>query len=433
MQLKMYENTWTPPELNVDEIVRQAKITGNTDAYLYIFKTQPYIDTVLIAYGLEHEPVKIKRFTFHEGYTWDPADEVYFGEHCIKNDGCGFSGGPIESIYKAYHAMHPEWHLRRYYAKGLRLLDHIYHCMRQNTAKEILYKAGLDELAVHVDEIDELNLLSNKPSDLYDGLSMRVLRSLNSRYGVNLLKNHTIRVFLKELNGKFPKFFTEKLNDAQCLYLNHLITGELTVGETGRLFESRRQFLSKIWSVNYYYQVLQEEKGKEWFRKYLDPICEIDPIYEKYIRENKKPRSDRKISRLIFLLLMNRDENNRAVRRANRKRNDEWQERGKEYFVRYPQTVNDFCREAIYMQNCLLTYYEAMIGGDTTILFMRKADDVNQPFITIEIYKNVLMQAYHRFNEDCTSKEAAWILDYCDRHKIDTGKFKFNVHVDQLF
>ncbi len=85
------------------------------------------------------------------------------------------------------------------------------------------------------------------------------------------------------------------------------------------------------------------------------------------------------------------------------------------------------------MENCLLTYIEAVIENDTTILFMRKADDINTPFITIEIYDGQLMQAYHRFNKDCTDEEADWIRGYCTRHGIGLDKFSFNAEVDELF
>ncbi len=74
-----------------------------------------------------------------------------------------------------------------------------------------------------------------------------------------------------------------------------------------------------------------------------------------------------------------------------------------------------------------------MIKNDTTILFMRKADDVNKPFITIEIYDGELMQAYHRFNKDCTKEEAEWIREYCKRHGIKEGRYKFDAEVDELF
>lgn len=84
------------------------------------------------------------------------------------------------------------------------------------------------------------------------------------------------------------------------------------------------------------------------------------------------------------------------------------------------------------MQNCLHAYLEAVEDNDTTIMFMRIADNVNQPFITLEIQKNELKQAYHRFNRDCTRQEAEWITAWCDRHGIRTGRFQFNALVDEL-
>ena len=84
------------------------------------------------------------------------------------------------------------------------------------------------------------------------------------------------------------------------------------------------------------------------------------------------------------------------------------------------------------MSNCLLAYFEAYIKNDTTILFMRKVDDFNKPFITIEVYNNRLMQAYHRFNTDCTAEEADWIRAYCERHGIDASGYSFNAAIDVL-
>lgn len=64
---------------------------------------------------------------------------------------------------------------------------------------------------------------------------------------------------------------------------------------------------------------------------------------------------------------------------------------------------------------------------------MRKSNDINKPFITIEVYGGELIQAYHRFNENCTKEEAGWIKVYCRRHGIGTGKFSFGEEQDELF
>ncbi len=297
----------------------------------------------------------------------------------------------------------------------------------------MLYKADLDELAANLDVIDELNLLATKPSDIYDGLSMKLLRSINCPDGAALISKAEDRQFIKELNFKFPDTFEDKLNDAQCRYIKTLIKGDLVVGEVGRLFRSRKRDLAKVWTRSMFDTFMARERHD---RRVAD-LCKIygamDPIYDNYIKHVVDPATDDNIHQLEFYLLLHREEYDKKIRRSNRKRNEDWQERGDKYIIRYPQTINDFCREALYMQNCLLTYVEALVKNDTTILYMREANNVNQPFITIEVYNGELMQAYHRFNKDCTVEEARWITDYCFRHDISTGKFKFNARVDELF
>lgn len=434
-------NKWQPPQLTSEEITEYCKQATTGDYierdFLVIFKIEPYIDTVFVHInaGKTCEPVYINRFTFHKGFIWDSETEKIFVDRCLNNPRCGCTFTKIDDIYRIYSNRYPDWKLNRYYTKPFRLFDHIYHCMRKFSAKEMLYKAGLDELAENIEDMDEYNLLSSKPSDIYEGVSMRTLRALNCREGATLLSLSYNRKFLKELQMKFPEIFKERLNDAQCNYLNHLITGDLTVGEAGRLFKARRLNLMMIWNDNQYKMFLLREKNKEQARDTIKELSEIDAIYSKNLDVDIESTEavDYRIAQLKVYLLARRGEHHKQIRRSNRKRESSWQERGTGYVVRYPQTINDFCREAVYMSNCLLTYVDALINGDTTILFVRREDDVNMPFITMEIFGNELMQAYHRFNEDCTLQEATWIREYCDRHGIDCSKFKFDNTVDELF
>lgn len=206
---------------------------------------------------------------------------------------------------------------------------------------------------------------------------------------------------------------------------------DLSIGEIGRLFQSRQPDLESIWAPAQYEVFLWREKVIKENEDNIHKFGMIDPIYTSYVRNEKCNQEE--INQLRFYLILNREEYDRQIRRANRKRVSEWQERSHGYVVRYPQTINDLCRESVYMSHCLLGYVEAVVHNDTTVLFMRKPDSVNVPFITIEVYDGELMQAYHRFNQDCTPEEADWIREYCNRQGIGCMKFSFNRAVDQLF
>jgi len=228
---------------------------------------------------------------------------------------------------------------------------------------------------------------------------------------------------VKDLQMKFPDIFKQKLNDAQCQYLMRLIDADLTVGETRRLYNARSSALAGMWASAQYKMFLHKEKTAE-IRK---QIGDIDPIYKDAIAREKL-----NLTEMYDYLILNREKLDRQIRQANRKRDAMWQEREYGYVVRFPQTINDFCREAVYMSNCLIGYIGALVNNDTTILFIRQPDDFNKPFITMEVYQGELMQAYHRFNMDCTEEEADWIRAYCYRHGIGCTRFKFNVAEDIL-
>lgn len=435
LNLNLKDNSWLPQSIDEYAIAQEAKAfpyKEDCKEYLYVIQIEPYIDSLYIRYGEDWKPIFTKRFCFHEGYAWSYEEEQFFSKQCVRNENCLCHADSIDEIFEVYSAKHPEWHLKRYYTKGVRILDHIYHCIHKNTAKEILYKANLDELAVQIDEIDELNLLASKPQDIYEGLPNKVLRAVNCKEGARLVADGFNRRFLKDLNIHFPDIFAHKLNDAQCGYLSYLIRKDSTVGEAGRSFRTRQKVFAQMWTSTQLELMISKEKQKVDILKMAKEISEIDPVYADYLKKTREELDLYELYMLKDYLIVKRKDFDRKMARANRKREYDWQERGDQYLVRYPQTINDFCREAIYMGNCLLIYTQDVLENKTTILFMRKSSDYNHPFITIEVRDNTLIQAYHRFNSDCTRDEAKWIRDYCKRHGIDIGKFSFFREADIL-
>ena len=439
-----FANTWEPDPLTDEE--KEACIEACLDMdpgpagefrdYFIITQTEPYIDSVYLHFPERSlKPDLVVRFPFHEGYMWPLNDRILFDERCVNNRNLEFSHGPIQKIYDRYKELHPEWHLSRYHTESIRLLDHIYNCMQTNTVKEILYKAGLDDLAAYSCYMDEYNLLATKPGEIYDGIGIRALRALNCREGAMLLSASTGREYVKYLQQCFPDFFKEKMNDAQCRYIRDLIDNKLTPNEVGRLYKGARQRLMLIWNRSQYSIFMHMEQIREEILNNIRAINKIDPLYMKYLPQQPERMTTDQFNYegLAKYLLHGREKYDRAIRVSNRKRNPEWQERDKRYVIRFPQTINDFCREAVYMHNCLSGYVDAMINNETTILFMRRTDDVNMPFITIEVYQNRLVEAYHRYNEDCTPEEADWIRAYCRRHGIDDSKYNFDRNLDMDF
>lgn len=428
LRIDKKQNDWNPPPVDEYGLAKQAYKEINQrmiDRYYYVFQITPYIDSLYIEYGDQGTILSIRRFTFHDDYYWDSYSENIFSEYFVKTGNCPHSDKQLDIIFKQYSILHPDWHLKRYYKNGIKMLDHIYHCIRRNTVKEMLYKAGLDELAVNSDDAEELNLLGTNPSALFDGLSMRALRSLNSQEGLKLISSIERRNYMRGLTTRYSTIVNQKLNRAQCRYLNFLIEGGVTMQEIARLFLTKRAELEDIWSLSRLDLFLQVERNGVKYADRLKQYSELDPLIKDYISKVKDYREDFNLKILDSVMLAGQEKYDGEIKRSNRKRNYSLQERYGEYCIRFPQTVRDFFREALYMRNCLMSYLEDYVRNTTTILFMRKTENVNTPYITVEIFRNKLEQAYHPLNKPCSECEELWIWDYCKRHGIKTRTKSF--------
>ena len=416
---------WTPPETDDKGISLLCEAQEIEGCHLIIKNIEPYVDAIYVQKRDANDLPITKRFVFHEGFYWNHDDEAFFVEYCVNNPNLMLNLARFEDIYEYYNNLHPEWHLKRYYTKPVRLLDHIHHCQMKYTAKEMLYKAGLDELAAHFDEMDEYDMLATSLKDIYEGLSARTLRALNCRVGATLVADHDMRVFLKGIQNHFNDAFKDKLNDASCSYLLWLKKRDLTYEEAGRLLLASKSRLAQMWAPTQYRDYLLLEKNKLEMEKMAILLGDIDGIFMDYLRDKSVDDGDKNL--LKQLLIEKRSEYDRKLRASNRKRPADWQERDHGYVVRFPQTVSDFCREAAYNRHCLMGYIYAVMENESTVLFMRKADDVNRPFITLEVYENKLVQARHKYNYECSHEEDMWIIEYCKRHGID-----FDEYLDSL-
>ena len=400
---------------NIKMILSAAKRYTERISIISFLSTDPYIDMLCLEIK---DPVDkiycITHFTFSEDRQWSKEQEELFERKCLNSEyPLRYNSSDFDIIYKYYSEQYPQWHLKRYYTHEMRLLDHIHHCMTRNTAKELLYKSGVDELAIRVHDAKGVNLSATTPSGVYDNVPMRVIRAVNTEYGAELLADREYRDYLKELNSQYPDIFKDPLNDAQCEYLMRLKKGNLTNPEIYRLFLSKKGKLSYIWIHAQFLRLLSAETMREMLAEKAKLLVKVDPFYERYLTRLDTDT----IYELLYYLIAKREELDKDIRRSNRKRDYDWQERYDGYVIRYPKTINDFCKESIYMSNCLMTYLEAYIENDTTIMFLRK-EDVNTSFITLEIYDGKLTQAFRRFNENCSSEEWEWLRSYCVRHAI---------------
>lgn len=76
-----------------------------------------------------------------------------------------------------------------------------------------------------------------------------------------------------------------------------------------------------------------------------------------------------------------------------------------EYLIRFPHSLNELIYEGSTMHHCVASYADRVIAGSSIIFFMRKADEPDEPYITMEFdRKGNLVQARKSRNASINNK-----------------------------
>ncbi len=83
----------------------------------------------------------------------------------------------------------------------------------------------------------------------------------------------------------------------------------------------------------------------------------------------------------------------------------------KGYLIRSPQSLEELIREGEIMHHCVASYAERFAGGTSLIFFMRRAEDLEQPYITMEFNRSGnLVQAHKAYNRNVDNREESALI-----------------------
>lgn len=98
--------------------------------------------------------------------------------------------------------------------------------------------------------------------------------------------------------------------------------------------------------------------------------------------------------------------------RVKELKNCKYEYSDKEYSVILPKSGEDLVREGQELNHCVASYYKRMAGGETSIVFLRKKEDINQSLVTIEIKDGLIVQSKGKSNSNPQEKEKEFIKNY---------------------
>ena len=330
-------------------------------------------------------PAAYERFIICEGFRMKEADEEIFLRY-IRNPLPGSEN--IEKFIRQIASLFPQWHILHYYPNQIcEVLEHIYFASHRSGAREILYKAGLTNIARNLDLLPDYNLIGSNPETIIGHeLSIKLLRILDRSDYINALfsvesMNRSREVF-KRYSGYMGKNIPSK---CQWKYLEELSFSDGIFA--GELFD--RELYNRL-----------ENCHNAFFLAAYKRFLELRSEYTN-LRRLKLPMPEDVGNLVDKLEKIHEYQVGSKVDKAfeYRKKKAAYSYAGTDYSVIMPERAFDICMEAVQQGNCAMEFIDAHATGSSTILFVRKTMQLDRSFVTMEIKDNCINQVYGRFNQ----------------------------------
>lgn len=349
-------------------------------------------------------PEQYKRFVICDGHRLPDSEEKCFLRY-VRNSHPVLDQGRLNHLYDVVCHIFPEWHFAPYSKEQSRLaLEHLYHVSHPSGAKEILYKAGLCNIAWNMDRValDEEShaTLKNTPEYILGTrIPLRLLRILNQPQLIyKLFSREEIRKTI-EVYRKYAGYITEELPSAmQWRYLTMLYDNSGTFANHGFLRSLYKRLTrttnSHIFSLYEEFFAVREEI-KDFWKVRIPDTGSVEALLENM--------------RVVRDCLNERLQLDAAIRERSI---EKWDYEGEKYVVRIPDSFAGFLKESVDQKNCLIDCLKRHAEAKLTILFVRRKALADHSFVVMEVIDSEITQIHNACNGHPDKEVYAFIGEY---------------------
>lgn len=290
----------------------------------------------------------------------------------------------------------------------------------------------------------------------YDMFDVNVwINKLNIPYCGYLDKRYTLKMPFFEYYEYYKKY--PKIELLAKSGMGHLITGSRYFNFKGKSFEqvfkinkywsqhmnkldvSDILFIRKLNILNYEDLIIMRKLKrysyvKKYYckrmLKYISENCNLS-LYNDYLRFCEELGMNMMDHRVLYVddikashdemmkkIKVNKSESmNRGIEKtANKLSKYKYQD--KEFIVIPAKSYDDLAKESEVLNHCVRTYADRVAKGETGIMLLRKLDEIDMPFVTIELKGKTVMQARTKSNSIPPSKAQDFIRKWEKKYKL---------------
>lgn len=280
----------------------------------------------------------------------------------------------------------PQWHYVPYSSRDFgRCIEHIYYASQRSDPREILYKAGLENIAYNLDRIPKVNLIGSTASRIIGhDFSIKLLRILNQQELIDVLYEVDSTEHDGEVYKTYANFIGKDIPSAnQWRYLDRLYSdnGEFAGMEFNRSLYRHLAFTSNKHILDSYRRYFELFENLQ-----IEKSMRIPKAVDLWEATEKLERLQEYCEERLDL-----DE---QIRHRKNFGSPVYEYSDDSYIVTMPGSCVDICKESISQDNYLMDYICDHASGETTILFLRKKDKPYDSYVTMEVKNWQIKQVY---------------------------------------
>lgn len=371
-------------------------------------ENQPYIDIYFFNPNIFMN--ELVRLVWKKGYRMDNDTETEFigvcRQYCMRIDAQIFA-----DFQQDVKEVFPECNIREYELTDInKYLDNLYFTLHKSGTREILYKSHLENIAFHLFEIENYNLLGQSPTDIFD-LPINLLKIMNQKSMVDMIATEDLRRKAYETYVKFRDFLDIKKllpNYSQWRYLE----------EYRKFSDDEHAEFNKI----LYKRMgeIQNDSDFLLYKKYM----QIAGRLGKLCPYKKIPTSSTIYGKLNNLERLEEITKKRDVFDLGIKHNHDrfFEYEDEQYIVMLPESSYEIFLEGLSQNSCLSNYIERVAVGKTKILFLRRRTDPTKSFVTMEVSNGKIVQALTKYNATPSIDVFKFLNKYAKEKSINFDK-----------
>ena len=341
----------------------------------------------------------LKRFVICDGYALVEGEEAQLLAYIRDTDvDMTADNDVMDRLYRQVTDRLPHWHYLHYSGSSiLKALEHLYFASHRSGCREILYKAGLPNIAFNIESIPFHDPHGSTPESIIGhGIPLGLLRILDDNEDLEALQNeeklksalHTYRKYSGFTEGYLP-------SRGQWEYLKSLSEDR----ESGPFKNQKYGIVLDRGFSRRLYRNLKDDASGFLCQSYIEYLWLWDELSLRGKRRIPKPEDLEETLEDLRAVKRCRDELAPEDQKVKeRKENEDFEYEGEEYCILMPSSCLEIGLEGLYQKNCAAQYIYGHAEGSTTILFLRKKSAPGRSFVTVEVQHSIIIQAYAKMN-----------------------------------